>query len=468
MASSSTGSTPAPASILLRPVLLDNMFASSPSSSSSSSVSVSYRHPRIRFAPLPEPRRDDNPCTDGEDCDDGDETTSESETSEERDSLFADPSPSSSPCTTQSTPAVQSVSRASKLLRLFRLTSASTPAPASRDDDFRPRSRSPPPASSSSSSTILSRTTSLSSNHSRSTTNDPRRHSAPALGAGGGRHGFVSKMLSGPSPLSQQQQPASPSTMRGNSNRKPKHVRMLNGRIYGAKRHPVHSNANPFASARDEPEFVEWGYGGMGSVRASGDVANSVWKGLHANGSSGTLSHKSTAWGAGGGRSTASARRHMTQTAPECSMGSVAAGGDDEDDGSGMGWVKRRRAEREAKLKAEREAKERAEREAAEDEKEPRKSGESMSGDRTTGEHKDTGDHQQQQEHRVLATILRPLTNKQVQSGEPSPIESKTPSSPGDDDDDDEEVLDTHSRMARGAGVEKVSKHVNGVSLGEP
>lgn len=279
---------------------------------------------------------------------------------------------------------------------------------------------------------------------------------------------------------------------------------MLNGRIYGAKRHPVHSNANPFASARDEPEFVEWGYGGMGSVRASGDVANSVWKGLHANGGSGTLSHKPTAWGAGGGRSTASARRHMTQTAPECSMGSVTAGGDDEDDGSGMGWVKRRRAEREAKLKAEREAKERAEREAAEDEKEPRKSGESMcastlststssggtigagsspvaststsvtdlssspAGDRTTGEHKDTGDHQQHQEHRVLATILRPLTNKQVQSGEPSPIESKTPSSPGEDDDDDEEVLDTRSRMARGAGVEKVSKHVSGVGLGEP
>lgn len=277
---------------------------------------------------------------------------------------------------------------------------------------------------------------------------------------------------------------------------------MLNGRIYGAKRHPVQSNANPFASARDEPEFVEWGYGGMGSVRASKDVASAVWKGFHANGNSDTSSHKTTALGAGGGRSTASARR-MAQTVPESSMGSVVVGGGDEDDGSGMGWVKRRKAEREAKLRAEREAKERAEREAGEDEKEPRKSGESMSastlststssggttgagsspvaststsvtdlsspaGDRTTAEHKDAGDHQHHQEHRVLATVLRPITNKQAQSSEPSPVESKSPSSPSEDDDDDEEP-DTHSRMARGAGVEKVSKHVgSGGGGGEP
>lgn len=277
---------------------------------------------------------------------------------------------------------------------------------------------------------------------------------------------------------------------------------MLNGRIYGAKRHPVQSNTNPFASARDEPEFVEWGYGGMGSVRASKDVASAVWKGFHANGNSDTSSYKTTALGAGGGRSTASARR-MAQAVPESSMGSVVVGGGDEDDGSGMGWVKRRKAEREAKLRAEREAKERAEREAGEDEKEPRKSGESMSastlststssggttgagsspvaststsvtdlsspaGDRTTAEHKDAGDHQHHQEHRVLATVLRPITNKQAQSSEPSPVESKSPSSPSEDDDDDEEP-DTHSRMARGAGVEKVSKHVgSGGGGGEP
>jgi len=41
--------------------------------------------------------------------------------------------------------------------------------------------------------------------------------------------------------------------------------------------------ANPFDSAREEPEFVEWGYGGMGSVTASRDVCSAVWKGLHSN-----------------------------------------------------------------------------------------------------------------------------------------------------------------------------------------
>ncbi|KAI0688315.1 hypothetical protein C8T65DRAFT_122724 [Cerioporus squamosus] len=53
-----------------------------------------------------------------------------------------------------------------------------------------------------------------------------------------------------------------------------KQQRMLNGRVYGARRKP---NANPFANVRtDEPEFVEWGYGGMGSVKnASGQ--NSMW-----------------------------------------------------------------------------------------------------------------------------------------------------------------------------------------------
>ena len=46
----------------------------------------------------------------------------------------------------------------------------------------------------------------------------------------------------------------------------------LNDRVYGAKK-----NTNPFANARDEePEFVEWGYGGMGSVTGakSADVGN--------------------------------------------------------------------------------------------------------------------------------------------------------------------------------------------------
>ncbi|KAI6111021.1 hypothetical protein F5141DRAFT_1274270 [Pisolithus sp. B1] len=484
---SSTATTPP--SILLHPtsLVLDMQPASS---SASSSSSLSSRRPCIRFAPLPEPRHDDSPCTDTEDDNDYNEDgiLSESEMSEERDAVFLDPSPSSPALSTQSAPPVGPVSRISKVLRLFRPAS---PTPVPRDDVLRPRSRSPPPSSCSSSSTVLYRSTSLSSNHSRAS-NDSRRHPTRPLGAGGGRHSSVSKILPGPSSLSQP--PSSPSTStRGKSNGKPKHVRMLNGRIYGAKRHSVHSNANPFASARDEPEFVEWGYGGMGSVRASKDVASSVWKGFHANGNPDTSPHKTSGLGAGGGRSAASARR-MAQVAPESSMGSVIVGGGDDDDGSGMGWVKRRKAEREARLRAELEAKERAEREAGEGEKEPRKSGESMSastlststssggttgagsspissttGRRTTVEHKDAGDHQHHQEHRVMATVLGPVSNKQAQPSEPSPVESKasssSPSEDGDDDDDEEEEeeeLDTHSRMARGAGVEKVSKHVGG------
>ncbi|KAI6038442.1 hypothetical protein EDC04DRAFT_2695285 [Pisolithus marmoratus] len=456
-----TSATAALPSILLRPtslVLVDNMTASS---SSASSSSLSSHRPRIRFAPLPEPRRgNDSLCSDGEDDDNDDdnETASDSETLSEEHHCVVAPSPISPTLSMQSAPPVQSVSRVSRLLRLLR---PSTPTSLQREDSFRPRSRSPPPSSPS--STARYRPTTPSDDSQASATKASRRHSAPPLGAGGGRHSFASKLLPGPSPLAQP--PVSPSSSsspstRGKSNRKPKYVRMLNGRVYGTKRHPVHSNANPFASARDEPEFVEWGYGGMGSVRASGEVANSVWKGLHANGNSGASSHKTTALGAGGGRSTASARRHMTQAAPECGMGNVDAGNGDEDDGSGMGWVKRRRAEREQKLRAEREARERAEREAGEDEKEPRKSGESMTGDQTTAEHKDASHQQHHKEHHVL-TVRRPLTNKQVESGEPSPVDSKAPSSPGEDD-EDEEALDTHSRMALGAGVEKVSKHVSG------
>ncbi len=109
---------------------------------------------------------------------------------------------------------------------------------------------------------------------------------------------------------------------------------MLNGRVYGARRNP-----NLFASARDEePEFVEWGYGGMGSVKGarSAGVAGANggvnWSRLHGESDS--------------------------RAAPAVV---------DDDDGSGMGWVKRRKEERERKA---REEKERAEREALEAEKE--------------------------------------------------------------------------------------------------
>lgn len=117
-----------------------------------------------------------------------------------------------------------------------------------------------------------------------------------------------------------------------------KGTRMLNGRIYGAPRlpnsslHPSHPHYQPFKNARDEaePEFVEWGYGGMGSVRSSSMVRSA---------SAGAVAPSpSVDW----------ARLH----------GGSAREDDEGDDGSGMGWVKKRREAREkaAKEKAEREA----------------------------------------------------------------------------------------------------------------
>ena len=96
-------------------------------------------------------------------------------------------------------------------------------------------------------------------------------------------------------------------------------VRMLNGRVYGRKRPYNQASTNPFATVRDtEPEFVEWGYGGMGSNKSN------------------TNSSMGSAWRAVQNGSNASAY------------------GNDEDDASGMAWVKKRRAEREkAKLAAE-------------------------------------------------------------------------------------------------------------------
>ncbi|KAB5595252.1 hypothetical protein CTheo_1330 [Ceratobasidium theobromae] len=97
--------------------------------------------------------------------------------------------------------------------------------------------------------------------------------------------------------------------------------RMLNGRVYGARR--ARERLQPLPCM--EPEFSEWGYGGMGSVGASGEYSK-----LQSNTSS------------VGGRDD-----------------------DDDDDGSGLSWVRKR------KEKKEREERERraAEDAAAEDAK---------------------------------------------------------------------------------------------------
>ena len=96
-------------------------------------------------------------------------------------------------------------------------------------------------------------------------------------------------------------------------------MRMLNGRVYGRKRPYNQASTNPFATVRSaEPEFVEWGYGGMGSNKSNTNSSmGSAWKVVQNGSNSSTY-------------------------------------GNDEDDSSGMAWVKKRRAERErAKLEAE-------------------------------------------------------------------------------------------------------------------
>lgn len=101
---------------------------------------------------------------------------------------------------------------------------------------------------------------------------------------------------------------------------KPK--RMLNGRVYGARKH---HRANLFDNIPDEePEFVEWGYGGMGSVGAGG-----VWAKVQSD------------------------RKFFDGGGERGRRGASNSGADAEDDGSGMGWVKKRREERERKKREE-------------------------------------------------------------------------------------------------------------------
>jgi hypothetical protein len=101
----------------------------------------------------------------------------------------------------------------------------------------------------------------------------------------------------------------------------PKPKRMLNGRVYGARK-----NHNPFANVPDkEPEFVEWGYGGMGSVRAG-----SMWSKVQSD-----------------------QKLVIGHTEERGRRGTPAAPPTDDYDGSGMGWVKKRREERERKKREE-------------------------------------------------------------------------------------------------------------------
>ena len=151
-------------------------------------------------------------------------------------------------------------------------------------------------------------------------------------------------------------------------------VRMLNGRYYGARR------VDPFSTIRyvpivlkprgtciylafsfhsdQEPEFVEWGFGGMGSVSNS----SSMWAKVQSNAGVSIGASAEGSWGGSTGSGTSS--------------GGSGRGADDYDDGSGMAWVRRRREKKERERleteeqeKKEAEERERLEREKAEKEK---------------------------------------------------------------------------------------------------
>ncbi|KAI9511341.1 hypothetical protein F5148DRAFT_1171826 [Russula earlei] len=110
--------------------------------------------------------------------------------------------------------------------------------------------------------------------------------------------------------------PLHSSAVRSATTAQPK--RMLNGRVYGAKKH--HHSTSAFKNIPDaEPEFVEWGFGGMGSVHAGG-----MWSKVQSD------------------KKLFNAEERGRRGAPQSSA-------DDDDDGSGMHWVRKRREERERK-----------------------------------------------------------------------------------------------------------------------
>lgn len=98
------------------------------------------------------------------------------------------------------------------------------------------------------------------------------------------------------------------------ANNNPRRQRLLNGRVYGV-------NRAAFKNIKDEePDFVEWGHGGAGSVNNRHGAGSSKYAGV--------------------------------QSGTKLSIGAVASpasstAGGDEDDGTGMAWVRRRREQRE-------------------------------------------------------------------------------------------------------------------------
>ncbi|PBK87525.1 hypothetical protein ARMGADRAFT_1016660 [Armillaria gallica] len=202
-----------------------------------------------------------------------------------------------------------------------------------------------------------------------------------------------------------------------------KGTRMLNGRVYGQKK--AQRERNLFANAPDaEPEFVEWGYGGMGSVKSSREAGGKMWSKLQSDDR-------------------------------------------DDDDGGGMSWVKKRREERERKAREELEAKEKEQAAAQEAERAsspPAPTSPSSSSSLPTPTNHPTRSSipSSNGEHNLRAvTLSAPFAMRQEQSTDADAEDDDSDSheeeySEGEEDSEDDEAA---RKTVLGAGVEKISRH---------
>ncbi|KAG1870200.1 hypothetical protein DFJ58DRAFT_765118 [Suillus subalutaceus] len=281
--------------------------ASNSSCSHTHSATGSVPMRRIRFAPLPEPTAQDDNSKKNDIMDTHSRTHPplSSNTVNVQRSAPSDPKPKPS---------------LSRQFNLFKRSSIDpTPHHPQPYDFGAPLSQSASIPSNDSQPRYLSTAPSSSSSQTRSSTN--------SLASGGDHHAMPQNHFPSTSPshpTSPPTHPKVPTTGR----------HMLNGRVYRSKRQPL---TNLSANVHDEPEFVEWGYGGMGSVNCSGDSKYSVL----AKGTPALLSHGHVQKVVVGGGHDDAARQRKD------GVGASDPAGGDGDDWSGMAWVRKRRQERE-------------------------------------------------------------------------------------------------------------------------
>ncbi|KAF8894739.1 hypothetical protein BD779DRAFT_1502678 [Infundibulicybe gibba] len=459
------------------------LFSTMPSSSSSSSSStavdsdssvVKHRMPtRIRFAPLPDPRRAVLIADDGDetplDMDNDSASLASSSGSFPPD---LSPSCSSSAVTTPTQsedhstppsiiPAVLQKPRHSWLRPFKKLSSSSSSLSSTNTLTQEHLYRAPSnatleqqdAASSSSPWAPLTRWASATAGKAR----QPTTTMGSPLARTQSTQSFKNAAKLPPPPV----RPATAPSRKG--------TLMLNGRVYGARR-PNTAGANPFANARDEadPEFVEWGYGGMGSVRSGG----AVWGRLQSSGVA-----------VGSVESGSATRASSADT--------------EDDDGSGMGWVRRRREmrekERKEKLEHEKRAAEAVTPPATEEK--PVSPPLTHNPSTTSAATITSTSHAEDQEHILSAVTVpvhhhrhhhhhRPSSSGGASAHAPAPL-SPIPVSPispksssesssgtesedsnaeesdsdGDVEEQEQAREEQRRRTARGAGVEKISRH---------